>query len=146
VPAYRLQRRADRLFDEFVNDFGRFGLRPFGTFDKSASTFNPTLDISETDTEIKVAAELPGLDENDIDISLTQNVLTISGEKKAEKEDEGENYHRIERSYGSFERSVTLSTEVETDQVEAIFKNGVLTIVLPKISEEQPRKIDVKAA
>ena len=139
APSYAVQRNYNRLFDEFFNEFS-FALHPF-----NGEGFNPSVDISETDTEIKIAAELPGLDENDIEVSLADNVLTISGEKKAEHEDEGENYHRVERSYGSFKRSVTLSHEVEADKIEATFKNGVLTVVLPKAPEAQTRKISVKA-
>lgn len=135
----------DRMFDRFFEDSDEFAMRPFAEFSRS---FNPTLDVSESDNEIKVSAELPGLNEDDIDVSLTGDVLTISGEKKAETEDKGENYHRIERTYGSFKRTITLPSEVEVDQVEANFKNGVLTIILPKRAEAQEnvKKIDVKAS
>ena len=139
VPAYAVQRNYNRLFDEFFNEFG-FALRPL-----NGEGFNPSIDISETDTEIRIAAELPGLDENDVEVSLADNVLTISGEKKAEHEDEGENYHRLERSYGSFKRSVALSHEVEADEIDATFKNGVLSVILPKALEAQAKKIEVKA-
>jgi len=144
VPFFGLQRNIDRMFDEFFNDFGRFELSPFNG--DNLSMFNPSLDISETDAEIKVSAELPGLSEEDVDVSLSHNVLTISGEKKAEKEDKGENYHRVERSYGSFKRSVTLPSQVDANKVEADFKNGVLTIVLPKTAETQTKHIDVKTS
>jgi HSP20 family protein len=136
-------RRVDRLFDGFFDEFRGFGLRPVGAF---GETFRPTIDVSETDKEVKVAVELPGLDENDVEVSLAHNVLTISGEKKTEKEDEGKNYHRIERSYGSFKRCVSLPGEVESDKVEAAFKNGVLTVTLPKTAEAQARKIEVKTS
>lgn len=134
----------DSLFETFFNDTDRFGLRPFG----QAPVFNPTLDVSESETEVKVIAELPGLDEQDINVSLTQDILTISGEKKVENEDKGENYHHIERSYGAFKRSVALPAGIEADQVEAIFKNGVLTITLPKSAEaqEEIKRIEVKAS
>jgi HSP20 family protein len=135
----------DRLFDHLFNDFGSLALRPFGEPGKSLSNFNPKLDVSETETEVKVTAELPGLDEDDIEVSLTHNILTISGEKKTEKEDKNESYYHIERSYGAFKRSVALPSEVEGDQVEAIFKNGVLTVALPKTAEAQSKKIDIKA-
>ena len=140
TPAYAVQRNHNRLFDEFFNEFSH----ALGSSNDAG--FSPSIDISETDTEIKIAAELPGLDENDVEVSLEDNVLTISGEKKAEHENEGENYYRVERSYGSFQRSVTLSHEVETDDIDAIFKNGVLTVVLPKAPEAQAKKIAVKAA
>jgi HSP20 family protein len=143
-----VQRNVDRLFDEFFNDFAGFGLRPVHSSAESLSAFNPKIDISETEAEIRIAAELPGLDENDIDVSLVDNVLTISGEKKVEEEDEGENYHRIERSYGSFKRSVALSNDIDTEQIDAVFKNGVLTVTLPKTPEaqEEVNKIEIKAS
>ena len=139
APAYAVQRNYNRLFDEFFNEFS-FALQPF-----NGEGFNPSLDISETDAEIKIAAELPGIDESDVEVSFADNVLTITGEKKAEHKDEGENYSRVERSYGSFKRSVTLSHEVEADKIDATFKNGVLTVVLPKAPEAQAKKIAVKA-
>lgn len=148
VPYYGLSRNFDRLFDEFFNEFAGFGLRPVDRSAGSLSAFNPKIDVSETEAEIRIAAELPGLDENDIEVSVADDVLTISGEKKAEKEDEGENYHRLERSYGSFKRSLALSNEIDTDQIEAVFKNGVLTVTLPKTPEaqEEVKKIEVKAS
>jgi HSP20 family protein len=144
VPFFGLRRNLDRMFDEFLSDFGKFELSPFNS--DNLSMFKPSLDVSETDAEIKVSAELPGLDEKDIDVSLMHNVLTISGQKKAEKEDKGENYHRVERSYGSFKRSIALPSEVDADKVEAAFKNGVLTVHLPKTTETQTKRIAVKTS
>lgn len=147
----QLQRRSDYNlmpnFDRFINRFFEdFDMEPFSTGDDG--TFVPSLDVSENDHEIKVMAELPGLDESDVEVSLLKNVLTISGEKKAETEDKGDNYHRIERSYGSFKRSVTLPAEVDTDAVDANFKNGILTVTLPKSPEaqKQVKKIAVKSS
>lgn len=94
----------------------------------------------EGDKEMKVSAELPGLDEEDVEVTLANNVLTISGEKKDEKQDRGKNYYRMERSYGSFKRSISVPLEVDTDKVEATFKQGVLTITLPKTAAAQRRK------
>ena len=138
-PLYNLQRSMNRLFDDFFNSFD---LAPFGGF----GAFSPRVDVNESDKEIKVAAELPGLDENQIEVSLAHNVLTISGEKKEEKEDKGKNFYRMERSYGSFQRSVPLPVEIETDKVEAKFKKGVLTITLPKTAEarKQAKRIPIK--
>lgn len=143
-PFYTFQERMNEMFDRFFNEFS---LAPFGTWGNGGD-FQPRVDISETDTEIKVSAELPGLDENDIEISLSHNELTISGEKKEEKEDKGEHYYRMERSYGSFRRSLRLPCDVEQDKVEARFKNGLLTITLPKTPEAQrsAKKITVKSA
>jgi HSP20 family protein len=108
--------------------------------------FNPHVDVTENDQEIKVVAELPGLTEKDVEVSLANDMLTISGEKKAEKEDKGENYYRLERSYGSFQRTIPLPTEVEADKVDATFKNGVLQITLPKLypGEGVKKKISIK--
>ena len=139
-PAYALQREMNRLFDNF---FRGFSLTPFG---ESWGGFNPCIDVTETDKEIKVSAELPGLDENDIELTLSNDMLTISGEKKEETEDKGKNYYRMERSYGSFQRSIALTPGVETDKVEAKFNKGVLTITLPKTAEVQKhvKRIPIK--
>jgi HSP20 family protein len=104
----------------------------------------PAFDIAETETEIVVKAELPGMDVKDIEITLTDGLLTIKGEKKREHEDKRENYHRIERQYGSFSRSVSLSKGVKADAIDAGYKDGVLTVTLPKAEEHKPRKIEVK--
>lgn len=133
----------DRLFDEFFNGFS---LAPFDTAE-SLSTFTPQVDLVENDREIKILAELPGLDEKDVEVAVDGTVLTISGEKKAEKEDRGDNYYHVERSYGSFQRAIPLPEEVDTEKIEATFKKGVLTVTLPKTAEAQQRakKIAVKA-
>ncbi len=146
-PFDALHREIDRLFDDFM---GRgFDLARFGDFftDRS-SAFNPRVDVTENEKEIKIAAELPGLDEKDIEVSLSGDLLTISGEKKAEKEDKRENYYRMERSYGSFQRSVALPVEVDAEKVEATFKNGVLQITLPKLHPEQEvkKRIPIKTS
>jgi HSP20 family protein len=139
---YPLRQEMDRLFDDFL---GGSSLAPFGGFRERYGTFDPRVDVTENDKEIKVAAELPGLTEKDVEVSLSNGTLTISGEKKVEKEDKGENYYRLERSYGSFQRVIPLPTEVEADKVEATFKNGVLQITLPKLHpEEGVKKIQIK--
>ena len=93
---------------------------------------------------LTLSAELPGISREDVQISIENSVLTISGERKFEKDTKEENYHRIERSYGAFSRSFTLPSNVKTDQVAASFKDGVLTIALPKADEAKPRKIEIK--
>jgi HSP20 family protein len=137
----------DRLFDDF---FGRgFGLSQFeGGSVGRFGAFNPQVDVTENDKEVKVIAELPGLTEQDVEVSLSNDVLTISGEKKHEKEDKGENYYRMERSYGSFQRAIPLPVEVQSDKVEATFKNGVLTVTLPKSPQatQNRKKITIKAS
>lgn len=137
--AYPMWPEMDRLFDDF---FSNVGLTPFN---EEWREFSPSVDISENDKEIKVSAELPGLDEEDIQVSLDRDLLTISGEKKEEKEDKRQNYYRLERSYGSFRRSLRLPAEVEADKIEATFKNGVLKITLPKTAAFHRKRITVKA-
>ena len=144
-PFGAFQREMNKLFDDF---FGGFELSPWAPVERRlASVFTPHVDVSETDKEIKVSAELPGMDDKDIDVSLTRDALTIKGEKKEEKEDKGKDYYKMERSYGSFTRSIPLPVEVDTDKVQATFKKGVLEITLPKTAKaiQETKKIPVKA-
>jgi len=136
----------DRLFDNFFNDFGRFPSTFFGK-DRFGS-FSPKIDISENGDSIEIAAELPGLDEKDIQISLKDDVLTIKGEKKHEEEKKEKEYYRVERSFGSFERSIRVPQEINADKIKASFKKGVLNISLPKSekAKEKARQIEVTAA
>ena len=127
----------NRLFDTF---FGRFDLEPFGAFHEGWDAFSPRVDVVETDQEIVVSADLPGLDDKDIVVSLSRDALTVSGEKKQEKEEKDRNYHRVERSYGSFRRSIPLPCEVDDGKVDAVFQKGVLTITLPKKGDAKTRK------
>jgi HSP20 family protein len=138
APASR-EQEMERWFEDF---FRGFGLTPY----TGEGRVSPRVDIDvvETENEIKVSAELPGMEQEDIDVGLSGNELTIRGEKKAEREEEGENYYRMERSYGSFRRSVSLPHEVDADQASASFRNGVLTVILPKAEEKGKRKIEVK--
>lgn len=138
-PFVRLQQDINRMFENFFDNF-RSHLH-----DESLSAF-PKVDIRETDKEVKVLAELPGLETKDLDISVTDNVLTLRGEKRQESERKEENYFRMERTYGSFHRSISLPTEVESDSVNAIFKNGILNITIAKKPEAQRKvkKIEIK--
>lgn len=140
-PFTMLQREMNDLFDNF---FRSFDIGPFGS---RMGEFTPRVDVSETDKEIKVSAELPGMDEKDIEVTLNKDSLTIKGEKKEEKEDKGKDYYRMERSYGSFSRTIPLPLEVETDRAEATFKKGVLTVTLPKTAKaiKETKKIAIKA-
>jgi len=131
-----MQQEMNRLFDEF------FGERQG---EMAECSWNPMVDVSETETEIRVRAELPGLTQDSIEINLQDNVLTLTGEKKQEEKEEQENFHRVERCYGSFTRSFTLPAAVKSDAVQATFKNGVLLITLPKAEEAKPKKIAVSA-
>lgn len=139
-PFALLRREMDSLFDNF---FRGFDMEPF---ESRLSAFTPKVDVTENDKEIKISAELPGMDEKDIDVSLQKDMLTIKGEKKEEKEDKGKDYYRMERSYGSFSRTIPLPVEVETDKVDAKFKKGVLSITLPKTANAvaETKKITVK--
>ena len=132
-----LQREVDRLFEEFG--------RPFSER-STLSAWTPKLDVAETVNELTIAAELPGIDEQDVEVTLRDGVLTIKGEKKAETETKRKTYHLVERSYGSFERVIPLSFDVADDAVKAHFAKGVLTVRLPKPPEaKQPtRKIAIK--
>jgi len=135
-----LHNNIDRLFDDF---FRGFDLAPFG---ESFGTFSPSIDVRETDHNYQVTAELPGMDENDIEVTLDNNILTVSGQKKQETEDKGQNYYRLERSYGSFRRSISLPPGIESDNIDANFKKGILTITLPKTAaaQEHVKRIPVK--
>jgi len=100
--------------------------------------------VSETDEALTVKAELPGIAEKDIDISISDGILTIKGEKKHEKEEEKACYHTVERRYGSFSRTMRLPTDVDSEKVDATFKDGVLRLALPKSEASKPRKIEIK--
>ena len=127
----------DRMFDEF------FGTLPERVTTGLENVWTPSVDISETDNDIIVTAELPGVKKDDVKISLQDNVLTIRGEKKQEKEEKNENYHRVERAYGVFQRSFTLPTTVDPKKIKATFKDGVLKIKLPKTEEARMKEIPI---
>lgn len=144
-PVMAIQNEMNRMFDQFFND--PFTLLPISTL-KNVADFMPRIDVSETDKAMLVTAELPGMEEKDIQISLENEALVISGEKKNDFEEKGKSFHRIERSYGSFQRVIPLVSEVMAEKVEAIFKNGVLTVTLPKTpaAEKQTHKIAIKSS
>jgi HSP20 family protein len=142
----------DRLFDRFA---GGFGLPSFGRMFDAAPRFaasfgmpSPAIDIAEEEGSYKLTAELPGMAEKDIEISLTDDVLTIKGEKKQETEKKEANFYLSERAYGAFQRSFVLPDKVDTDKIGAEFAKGVLTVTLPKLPEAkaEPKKIEVKQA
>jgi HSP20 family protein len=139
-PFLALHREMNRLFDEAVRGFG---LSEGGTSPEALASGGvavPRIDVSETDQNLKVFVELPGVDQNDVEITLTDDVLTIRGEKKAEHENQQQNYHVMERSYGSFARAIRLPFTVNPDQVQATFKDGVLSVALPKPAETQQKE------
>lgn len=134
-----LRREMDALFDGFVSDFGE----PT----RALEAFNPSIDVKENDKEIRITAELPGVEENDVEISVSGDALTIKGEKKEEREEKGEERYRLERSYGAFRRSFSLPAEVDPDKATAHFAKGVLTVTLPKTAQAaKTKKIEVKAS
>ncbi len=141
-PFYALQRQMHDLFGSF---FEGFDLVPFDV-ERSVATFNPKLEIKESDKEFTISVELPGMDEKDIEVALEGDVLTIKGEKNEEYEEKKSGYYRSERSYGSFQRSVVLPDTIDADNLKAESKKGVLKITLPKKPEAQvqKKKIDVK--
>ena len=138
-PFRDFQREMNQLFGEF---FGEFPLAGRGRAPEWApAAFRPRVDMSETDVEITVSAELPGMDEKDIAVELQGDVLTLRGEKKSEQEEKGKNWFRREQSCGSFHRCIELPVGVEAGKAKAQFKNGVLTFTAPKRVEEQdPRR------
>lgn len=135
----------ERMFDRFANGFG---LAPFAgaRFDTPFTLPSPAVDIRENDTAFKLSAELPGMTEKDVALSLTGDTLAIKGEKRQEREENDENFHLTERSYGVFQRSFLLPESVDREKIAAEFANGVLTVTLPKTALAAPKKIEVKAA
>jgi len=132
-----LKQDMDRLFDRLVarkwDDFPAMG------------DWSPSMDISETKDSMIVKIEVPGMEQNDIRISLQENLLTITGEKRQEKEDKDERHHRVERLYGAFTRGVRLPVGVDGGKVAATFKNGLLTVTLPKTPASKGTTIPIKA-
>ena len=137
-----LRDEIDRLFDDFMGGW------PLSSRLAPTREFIPSIDMSDTDGEVKVSAELPGMSEDDVDVELDEDTLTIRGEKKQEEEEEKEGRYWRESSCGEFVREVPLPSAVDTDKAEASFKNGKLTVKLPKREEEKSkrRKIDVKSS
>jgi len=132
----RVRREMDRLWDSLLEG----GLRKRG----EETEWLPSLDVAETKNELVVKAEVPRMDPKDIDISLSDGLLTIKGEKRQEKEEKEADYHVVERSYGSFLRSVQLPKEVQSDKISASYKNGILRITLPKSEEAKKKEIKIK--
>lgn len=134
------RRNPESVFD-MMEDFWR---KPFSSLSMFGGEEFPAMDVREDDNEIKVTAELPGMTAEDIDISISGGRLLIKGEKKFEDEEKKDNYHRIERSYGSFQRSVSLPTNVDEENVKASYRDGVLTLTMPKNEKDQTRKIAIE--
>jgi HSP20 family protein len=133
-----LDRNMRQIFDQFL-DFPKDWEFPM----KGGELF-PTVDISETPQEYTIRAEIPGMKKEDTKIAVHNNVLTISGEKKSEAKHEDKRYHRVESYYGSFQRSFVLSDSIKADKVSAAFKDGILTISVPKAEEAKEKSVDIK--
>jgi HSP20 family protein len=127
-----------RLFEEFFDDFPLFG-----SLDETRGKWVPSVDVLEKNGDLVLRAELPGMTEKDIDLRIEGDTLMLKGERKMENEDKKSNYHRVESFYGSFTRSFRLPDSVDYDKVSAEYKNGVLTVTLPKKPEVKPREIPV---
>ena len=141
----RFQRRCGRPMMSFGNEFG-------GLFDRffdhpglwgTETSWAPAIDIAQNDDAVTVRAEVPGLTAEEITLSVQDDTLTISGEKKDSSEQSKENYYHVERSYGRFQRVLTLPTDIDAEKIEATCKDGVLTVRLPKAERVKPRKIAV---
>ncbi|MGI6850694.1 Hsp20/alpha crystallin family protein [Mesorhizobium sp. 1B3] len=132
-PFMNLHREMNRLFDDA---FRGAGLPAFGRFSGEGGSW-PSLEVSETDKEVRVMAEVPGMEEKDIELLLDDGVLTLKGEKRSETDDKGRQFS--ERTYGRFERRIPLGAEIAEDKVKASFKNGVLTVILPKTERAQTK-------
>jgi HSP20 family protein len=157
VPAWRpfetLRREIDRLFEDFDGGLWRSPFRrslfeAAPLFSRESAWAAPAVDISDTEKAYEITAELPGIDEKNIEVNVANGVLTIKGEKQEDKEEKKKDYYLRERTYGSFERSFEVPDGVDAEKIEASFKKGVLTVTLPKKPEAQKaaKKIDVKAA
>ncbi len=139
-----LRRDFDGLFDNFFDELRWPALSLKGEL---ANAFNPKINVSETDKELRVVAELPGLDEKDVSATLDNDMLVIKGEKKSERESKEENFYTKECSYGEFRRAIALPNYVDREKIDARFNKGVLTVTLPKTAEaaKQQKKIEIKA-
>ena len=131
-----LREKMNRLFEDAVSGQGE-------DRDMVSSTWSPSVDIYETEHDIVLTAELPGIEDKDIEIKLEDNTLTLKGERRFEKETKEENYHRIERSYGSFYRSFSIPHYVDQEKIKAEHEHGVLKVLLPKKQESKPRAVKI---
>ncbi len=140
-------RQTPNVWDEIFNirnDFDRL----LGRSETQVSAWSPVVDVRETQDQLMLQAELPGMTADDVDVSVENGVLTISGEKRQEirEGEENSNYHLVERRYGRFERRFTLPRSVDAEKVAADYENGILTITLPKVEKAKPRRIQIKAS
>lgn len=144
-PIVAFQDEVNKLFNEF---FGDLSFPDWGRVTEQSAALIPAVDVSENDKEYKVTAELPGIEAKDVQITAAEGYITIKGEKREEKKEEKEGYFRQERSYGSFQRVIALPDTANLDKADASFRNGVLTLTLPKKAgaSMKERKIEIKHA
>ena len=143
-PFYSLQNQMNSLFDDFFSGFDVAPRSLAGGF----GAFVPSVDIKESDKDFTIYVELPGVDEKDVEVTVAGDSVTIKGEKKEEKEDKGKNYYYMERSYGSFHRTIPLTAQTDASKATASFKNGVLSVAVPKsqLNKAKGTKIPITAA
>jgi HSP20 family protein len=148
-PIQQFHHEIDRLFDQMFHGLDLSSFRSERRLPRlSGSILKPTLDLSASDKEYTITVEIPGVDQKDVKLEIVNDTLTIHGEKKQEKEEKEKNYYRMERSYGAFQRVLSLPEDADQDGIEATFKKGVLTVTLPKksIPKSGVRQIEVKSA
>ena len=135
-PFRQMRREIDQMFNGMLGNWAG----PMNLLDRRLGSWMPQVDVNETAKEIRVTAELPGMEEKDLEVSLVEGALTVKGEKSEEHEEEKGDVHRSERQYGMFEQTIPLPSEVDVDKVKASFKKGVLKITLPKTKEAQSNR------
>jgi HSP20 family protein len=133
---FSLKDEMDRVFNDFLGNESLLV--------DNMVNLTPLVNIEETDNDYIITAELPGIEKKDIKITFQNNMLNISGEKKEEKEMDNRNFHRVERRYGKFSRSIAIPSSIELDKIDASYKNGILTVKVPKSEEAKPKEIEVK--
>ena len=144
-PLLPQRREVAGMLRETFEDFYRpWSLAPWGEVTRRLAGFAPAVDVSETGDEYRVSVELPGLSKDDVELTIDAGRLLVRGEKKSEERQEKESYLRVERSYGSFSRSIPLPESVDQDAVEATFNEGVLTVRLPKTEKEHGKRVEIK--
>lgn len=145
-PFLALHQRMNHLFDDFFGDFeGVFRTPGMGLLSRSGFGQMPSLDVSETDDEVLVTADLPGLTEKDVEVTVDRDAVTIRGHRNEEREEKKRNYHVMERAYGEFHRQIPIPSGVDRDKAKAVFKDGVLKLSLPKLPEakSQRKRIEI---
>ncbi len=142
------QREMQKLFDDFFGEPEHFGMPPGHMVDDwsvdSLDAYAPNIDVSESDDSVTVSAELPGMDEKDIHVEITDDLLTIRGERNEEKEEKNKNWVQREQHYGAFHRTLVLPAEIATDKAKAKFRKGVLTVTAPKLKQKETQKKAIK--